>query len=166
MTSRLNQTLAGVVILLLCACALVGWFALRESDERQAAKSDQQRYGSVLQSATAETEAFINIDYREAQASIDAVAAGATGEFKKQYSEASEAVLEVLAQEQSVMEGEVVWAGVVSLDADSARVIAATSGTVANKASGGQPVARAFRLQLDLELVEGEWLTSNLEFVA
>ena len=39
------------------------------------------------------------------------------------------------------------------------------SGTVANKATEDEPVARNFRLQLDLELVDGEWLTSNLEFV-
>ena len=63
------------------------------------------------------------------------------------------------------MDGKVVWAGVVSLDEDSSRVIAATSGTVANKATQGEPVARNFRIQLDLELVDGEWLTSNLEFV-
>ena len=57
------------------------------------------------------------------------------------------------------------WAGVVSLDEDSARVIAATTGTVANTGTDNKPVARNFRLQLDLELVDGEWLTSNLEFV-
>lgn len=165
MTSRLNPTLLVVAILLLCACALGGVVVVREHGERTDAVAEQERYGDVLASATTVTEAFINIDYRKAQESIDAVAAGATGEFKDQYSEASDAVLEVLAQEESVMEGEVVWAGVVSLDADSARVIAATSGTVANRASQGKPVARAFRLQLDLQLVEGEWLTSNLEFV-
>jgi Mce-associated membrane protein len=166
MTSRLNPILYVVAILLLCACALGGFLVFGEHQDRVDARADQERYGDVLASATAETEAFINIDYREAQASIDAVAAGATGEFEDQYSEASEAVLQVLEQEQSVMEGEVVWAGVVSLDADSARVIAATTGTVANRASGGEPVARAFRIQLDLQLVEGRWLTSNLEFVA
>ena len=54
---------------------------------------------------------------------------------------------------------------VVSVDGDSATVIAATTGTVANKASQGEPVPRRFRVQLTLELVDGEWLTSNLEFV-
>jgi len=54
---------------------------------------------------------------------------------------------------------------VVSVDVDSASVIAATTGTVANKASQGEPVARSFRILLTLELVDGEWLTNNLEFV-
>jgi Mce-associated membrane protein len=165
MTSRLNPTLYVVATLLLCACALGGFRVLDERGDRADAKAEQERYGAVLASARTETEAFINIDYREAQESIDKVAAGATGEFKDQYTESVDSVIEVLEEAESVMDGEVRWAGVVSLDTDSARVIAATSGTVANKASGGEPIARNFRLLLDLELVDGAWLTSNLEFV-
>ena len=164
--TRLNLALYVGVVLLLCACALGGWLVVQERADRADAKAEQERYGAVLASARAETEAFINIDYREAQESIDKVAAGATGEFKEQYTESVDSVIEVLEQNQSVMDGEVVWAGVVSIDADSSRVIAATSGTVANTSTNGQPVARNFRIQLDLQLVDGEWLTSNLEFVA
>lgn len=162
---RLNPALYVAALLLLCACALGGYLVVQERVERSDAKAEQERYGDMLASARTETEAFINIDYREAQASIDKVAAGATGEFKKQYTESVDSVIEVLEQNESVMDGEVVWAGVVSIDADSGRVIAATSGTVANKATEGKPVARNFRIQLDLELVDGKWLTSNLEFV-
>ena len=162
---RLNPALYLAALLLLCASVLGGYLVVQERGERADDKRDQQRYGAVLASARAETEAFINIDYREARASIDKVAAGATGEFEKQYTESVDSVIEVLEQNESVMDGEVVWAGVVSIDADSSRVIAATSGTVANKATQGKPVARNFRIQLDLQLVDGEWLTSSLEFV-
>ena len=165
MSSR-NRLLYLVALLLACACIFGGVLVLRERADRADAKADQERYGAVLSSARAETEAFINIDYREAQSSIDKVAAGATGEFAKQYTESTDSVIEVLEQNESVMDGEVKWAGVVSVDGDSATVIAATTGTVANKASQGEPVARNFRVQLTLERVDGEWLTSNLEFVA
>ena len=80
--------------------------------------------------------------------------------------ESADSVIEVLEQNESVMDGEVEWAGVVSVDKDSATVIAATTGTVANKAyrrTSRSP--RNFRVKLTLELVDGEWLTSNLEFV-
>lgn len=164
MASR-NRLLYVVALLLACVCVVLAVLTVGERGDRAEAKESQERYGAVLASARAETEAFINIDYRTAQESIDKVAAGATGEFKKQYTESVDSVIEVLEQNQSVMDGEVVWAGVVSLDADSSRVIAATSGTVANLSTEGQPVARNFRIQLDLELVDGEWLTSNLEFV-
>lgn len=164
MASR-TRLLYVVALLLVCACVALGVLVVGERGDRADAEESQERYGAVLASARAETEAFINIDYQTAQASIDKVADGATGEFKKQYTESVDSVIEVLEQNESVMDGKVVWAGVVSIDADSSRVIAATSGTVANKATQGEPVARNFRIQLDLQLVDGEWLTSNLEFV-
>ncbi len=164
MASR-NRLLYVAALLLACVCVVLAVLMVGERGDRADAKESQERYGDVLASARTETEAFINIDYRTAQESIDAVAAGATGEFKKQYTDSVDSVIEVLEQNESVMDGTVVWAGVVSLDADSSRVIAATSGTVANKATQGEAVARNFRIQLDLELVDGEWLTSNLEFV-
>ncbi|WP_460716262.1 hypothetical protein [Nocardioides dilutus] len=164
MSSR-NRLLYAVAMLLACVCVLLGVLSFQARADRADARAEQERYGDVLASARAETEAFINIDYREPQASIDKVAAGATGEFKKQYTESADSVIEVLEQEESVMDGAVTWAGVVSVDADSASVIAATTGTVANKASQGEPVPRRFRILLSLELVDGEWLTSNLEFV-
>jgi Mce-associated membrane protein len=165
MSSR-NRLLYLTGLLLACACVFGGVLAFQARADRADAKAEQELYGDALASARAETEAFINIDYREAQSSIDKVAAGATGEFEKQYTESADSVIEVLEQNESVMDGEVKWAGVVSVDKDSATVIAATTGTVANKASQGEPIARNFRVKLTLELVDGEWLTSNLEFVA
>ena len=57
------------------------------------------------------------------------------------------------------------WAGVVDADSDSASVIVATTGTVANSSTGDKPVARQFRIKLDLVHEDGEWRTSNVEFV-
>ena len=44
-------------------------------------------------------------------------------------------------------------------------MIAATSGTVANRQTNNQPVARNFRLRLDLVREGGRWLTNDLQFV-
>lgn len=162
---RLDLALLLVVVLLALACAAGGVLVYREHDARQRAVTEQERYGAVLAAATAEAEAFINIRYDDAQESIDEVAAGATGSFKEQYTSSAGSVLEVLKQEKSIMDGEVVWAGVVDVDQDSATVIAATTGTVANVETGNQPVARNFRLQLDLVLEDGAWLTNDLQFV-
>jgi Mce-associated membrane protein len=63
------------------------------------------------------------------------------------------------------MDGHVDWAGVVDLAGDHATVIAATTGTVANRRTDGEAVAREFRLRLDLVHADGAWLTSDLEFV-
>lgn len=164
--SRLNLALYLAVLLMACTCVVGGVMSWRAHEERSADAAEQERYGEVLEAARAEAEAFINIRYDDAQASIDKVAEGATGEFREQYSSSTEGVIEVLQQNESVMEGEVLWAGVVDLDPDSATVIAATEGTVANKQTDNQPVVRNFRLKLTLVREDGRWLTSDLEFVS
>ena len=132
----------------------------------EAPDEEQQRFADVIDSATDEATAFVNIRYDDAQASIDAVTAGATGAFKEQYTKSTESVIKILEDNKSVMEGEVLWTGVVAIDADSATVAVATSGTVANKQTDNKPVARNFRLQMELVLEEGRWLTSDLQFVS
>jgi Mce-associated membrane protein len=107
---------------------------------------------------------LVNIDYRVPQAAIDAITAGATGEFKEQLDEGSGPLTEILEQGQATRAGEVVWAGVVAVDADSARVIVATAGSVTS-ADSDQSRAENFRMQFDLERVDGDWLTSKLEFI-
>jgi len=131
----------------------------------RAPAAEQQRYADILDAATAEATAFVNIRYDDARASIDAVMAGATGAFRDQYAKSTDGVIQVLTENKSVMTGKVLWTGVVAQDPDSATVIVATSGTVQNKQTGDQPVARYFRLQLQLVSEEGKWLTSDLQFV-
>ena len=162
---RLNIVLYVLALLLACACVFGGVLVYQAHQDRVRDAAEQERYGDVMHAAEGEVEAFINIDYTKAQESIDAVAAGATGDFKKQYDTSTDGVIDVLQKNQSVMDGTVLWAGVVNVDADSATVIAATSGTVANVSTANKPVARSFRLKLDLVRVDGVWLTDNLEFV-
>jgi Mce-associated membrane protein len=163
---RLNIALYVLALVVACACVVGGVVTWRTHGERSSDQAEQERYGDVLASATAEAEAFINIRYDEAQQSIDEVAAGATGEFREQYTSSTDGVIEVLEENRSIMDGEVLWAGVVDVDNDSATVIAATTGTVSNNQTDNEPVVRNFRLQLDLVLEDGRWLTRDLQFVS
>jgi Mce-associated membrane protein len=58
----------------------------------------------------------------------------------------------------------VLEAGVVSMDEDSATVVVVADSQVTNK-STDEPQPRHYRLQLDLVLEDGRWLTSDLQFV-
>jgi Mce-associated membrane protein len=155
------------VLALLLGCAVVfgGVLAHQEHQDRQRAAAEQERYGDVLAAARKEIEAFVNIDYTKAQESIDAVAGGATGDFAKQYDTSTKDVVKILTKAKSVMKGKVLWAGVVDADSDSASVIVATSGTVQNTSTGDKPVARQFRIKVDLVRKDDAWKTSNVEFV-
>jgi Mce-associated membrane protein len=160
------QIALGVLALLLLAGAVVGGvYVVRERQDREQATADQDRYGDVLAAARKEIEAFVNVDYRDAQKSIDAVKAGATGDFAKEYDSSTKDVVAILTRAKSVMDGEVLWAGVVDADQDSATVIVATTGTVSNTQTDNKPVARQFRIKVDLVREDGEWKTSNVEFV-
>ena len=166
-----------VVVLATAALAVVAAVRLVQDDGptelpkagevqlKLSSRTVQERYADVIASASKEATAFVNIRYDDAQGSIDKVMAGATGEFRDQYAKSTDSVIEVLEQNKSIMTGEVLWSGVVAQDPDSATVIIATSGTVQNKQTGDEPVARFFRLQLQLVSEKGKWLTSDLQFV-
>jgi Mce-associated membrane protein len=127
---------------------------------------EQERFGDIITSATTVATAFVNIRFDDAEASIEKVKAGATGAFRKQYEKSTGGVIDVVKQNKSVMTGEVLWTGVVNADEDSATVIVATTGTVANNQTKGKPSVRNFRLQLQLVREDDAWLTSDLQFVA
>lgn len=164
--ARLNLWLALAALLLLVVAVVGGVFTWQARQQEDRTAAQQRAYGQVMSAARQEAEAFINIRYDDAKSSMDAVAAGATGKFKDQYASSADGMETVLTQNKSVMQGRVVWTGVVSLDQDSATVLAATTGTVANVSTGNQPVARNFRLQIQLVKVGGRWLTSDLQWVS
>ena len=130
----------------------------------QDARAEDERRRDVLRAATAEVVAFTTLDYRDIEPSVDRVLAGATGDFKEQF-EASRSQLEQLSRDnESVSEGRVLKAGVVSMDEDSATVVVVADSQVTNK-STDEPQPRHYRLQLDLVLEGDRWLTSDLQFV-
>ena len=150
--------LLGVVVLALVVGAAVLF------PRWQDARAEQAGYDAALRAATAEVIAFTTLDYRNIDPSIDRVLAGATGDFKKQFEGSREQLVTLSKQNESVSEGRVLRAGVVSMDADSARVIVVADSSVTNvNAPEAQP--RHYRLQLDLVRRGDRWLTSDLEFV-
>jgi Mce-associated membrane protein len=127
---------------------------------------EQDRTAAVIEAATKMANAFLNLDYKNVDASTEAVISLATGPFKSQYEKSAKDLALVASRAKSVQKGEVVWAGVVAADKDSATVIVASSGSVANKTTKFKAVPRNYRLQLDLANEDGAWLTNDLQFVS
>ena len=175
----LNATLY-VVVLVAAALLVVAAVRVFQDDEPtpttlpvrgvvgldEASNGEQQRYADVLAAATKEATAFINIRYDDTQTAIDAVKAGATGDFRDQYDKSTAALVKLLQQYKSVRTGQVLWSGVVAQDPDSATVILATTGTVENASTGDKPFSENYRIQMQLVLEKGRWLTSDLQFVS
>lgn len=160
-----NRLLSVLVALLLVLVVLGGALVWRTRGDRADALVREQRYGAVLAAADAEVTAFVNVRYDRASRSIDAVAAGATGAFRKHYVRSSRHLITVLRRHRSSLSGRVVWSGVVDVAPDRATVIAATAGTVSNTGTHGHRVPRPFRLRVSLVRQGGRWLTSDIQFV-
>lgn len=160
-----NRWLTMLVVLLLLVAALGAALSWRTHADRADAATRQERYGEVLAAANREVTAFVNMRYDRAAESVDAVAAGATGEFRDHYVRSARKVIRVLQRNRSLMTGRVVWSGVSAVSPERATVIVATTGTVSNNRTDGAPRPRAFRFRVALELVGGRWLTSDIEFV-
>lgn len=163
--STANRWLATLVVVLALVAGLGAALTWRTHSDRADDATRQERYGAVLAAADSEVTAFVNMHYERASKSVDAVAAGATGDFRDHYVRSAAKVIRVLERNRSTMTGHVVWSGVTAISPTRATVIAATSGTVSNTRTGGAHEARDFRFRMTLAHEHGRWLTSNIEFV-
>jgi Mce-associated membrane protein len=159
-----SRWLAALVALLLLLALVGAALVWRTHGDRADARVVQERYGEVLAAADREVTAFVNLRYDRPE-SLDAVAAGATGDFRARYLRSSPQVARVLARHRSVSTGHVVWSGVSALSPDRATVIAATTGTVSNDRTHGTEQPRDFRFRVTLVRDGDRWLTENLQFV-
>ena len=163
--STTKRWLTLLVVVLAVAAAYGAALSWQTHGARADAATRQDRYGQAMRAAGTEVTAFVNMRHDRAQESVDAVAAGATGDFRAHYVSSADQVIRAMKRSRSTMTGHVVWSGVSDLSPTQATVIVATSGTVANRRTGGRQEAREFRFQVSLLRVGGRWLTSDLQFV-
>ncbi|MFJ8464801.1 hypothetical protein [Streptomyces swartbergensis] len=151
---------AGLVAATVVTTALTLWLTFGLYEQRAA---DQRRQG-ILAAARQSALNFTSLDYRHYDRDSANVLAGATGEFRKQFTAQTDQLTKLVAQNKSVSEGQVLEAGIVRSDEDSARVLVVADSKVTNTAVP-EGEARTYRLQLDLVHKDGRWLTSDVEFV-
>lgn len=149
--------LAAALVLVSAAVAFVGY---RVHQENLNSSRDQD----VLAAARQEALNFISIDYQNFDQDTQNVLSGATGDFKQQFSDESSTLKTLVNQNKAISSGQVLQAGVVSSSASAARVLIVADATVANTAAPSGQV-RNYRLQMDLVDQNGQWLTSDIQFV-
>lgn len=151
--------LAVVLVALLVAIGVVATSRSAVDDDL----TDAQR--EVATAARTEALAFLTVDHTDMDPLIDAVLAGATGDFKQQYESQRDRLTSEAIRTEATSTAEVVALGVGDMDDDSATVLVAANSTVTSSITGSDGQVRYYRIRLDL-VREGErWLTSNIEFV-
>ncbi|MDI9884395.1 hypothetical protein QMZ92_08255 [Streptomyces sp. HNM0645] len=136
------------------------WLGYRVHEQR----AGEERRQDILAAARRSALNFTSLDYRHYERDSANVLKGATGDFKEQFAAQTAELTKLVAANKSVSEGQVLEAGVARADERTARVLVVADSKVTNSAAPeGQ--SRTYRLQLDLVLEGGRWLTSNVEFV-
>jgi Mce-associated membrane protein len=147
---------------LVTGAALVGTGVVAPKIAAAGARDD--RRVEVLHAARQQAVNFTTLDYRHLDRDLGRVLAGSTGDFRKQFRAGTKNLTELVTANKAVSAGEVLEAGVVSSDADSARVLVVADSTVVNRANP-KGEKRHYRIQLDLVRRQGSWLVSDLTFV-
>jgi Mce-associated membrane protein len=151
---------------LLAVVCVVGAVQVAQArDTRAQAATHQMRYAAVLDAASLESTAFVNVSHDSARADLARIAAGATGPLKDRYTSSADRFVRALRRDRTVTEGSVEWSAVVSLEETRATVIVATTGTRADRRTKGEAVSRNLRLRLELVLQDGHWLTSDIRYL-
>ncbi|MGW0701721.1 hypothetical protein ACWD0A_20870 [Streptomyces sp. NPDC002867] len=153
-------TAAALAVGTVVVTALSGWLCVEVYEQRV----ETQRQQDILAAARQSALNFTSLDYRHYERDSANVLKGATGDFKEQFTAQTAELTKLVAANKSVSQGQVLEAGIARADERSARVLVVADSKVTNTAAPeGQ--ARTYRLQLDLVLESGRWLTSNVEFV-
>ncbi len=159
--SRALLLALGAVTVVLALLAVVLVVQLRGYSQTGSARQ------AALVAARQSALNLTSIDTREFDADIKRVADGSTGAFLADFQMRVKdpAFRSALVDSKVVSEGKVLEAGLVRSDARNATALVIVDSTVQNTAA---PEGRAntYRMQLELELRDGRWLTSSLEFVA
>ncbi|WP_405603368.1 hypothetical protein OG741_31275 [Streptomyces sp. NBC_01410] len=155
-----RATAAALVVATVVTTALSGWLCVQVYEQR----AEAQRHQEILAAARQSALNFTSLDYRHYAQDSENVLKGATGDFKEQFSGQTTELTKLVAANKSISQGQVLEAGITRSDERTARVLVVADSKVTNTAApGGQ--ARTYRLQLDLVLENGRWLTSDVEFV-
>ena len=160
-TPRVRLALAAALAVLVVA-GLIGGGLLgrRVLSERRSATAGEDAVAAATQLAVNFTTLDYRSFYRDAQRVLD----GATGTFKQEFSAQTDQLGQLVRTNKAVSKGKVISAGLVSHDADSARVLLVVDADVTNTAAT-TPVARHYRMQVDLTRSGEQWLTDQLQFV-
>ncbi len=151
--------LLGVAIVVVLA-TLVGWYGFRVHQAHQA----QAQRSLLLQAARQAAMNLTTIDWQHADADVQRILDGATGQFHDDFASRSGPFVDVVKKAKSITVGTVTEAGLESETADTAQALVAVTVTTSN-AGTTQPEPRGWRLRVFVQEVGDQAKVSNVEFV-
>ena len=158
-TAHVLRAVLGVLVAAVTAVAVLQILEWGDAQAREQARED------VVAAAEEEVLGLITISARTTDEDLEALIAGATASFREDLRAQADRLRQEVVDNEVEATGEVVSAGIASLDEERATVLVAALGTVDNRNASG-PEPRSYRLEVQLDRVDGDWLVSALRFVA
>lgn len=149
----------GLVVVVALA-GLAGCLGFRAYQSHQAA--EQRKL--FLQVGRQGALNLTTIDFHRADADVQRILDGATGEFYDNFSQRSRPFIDLVTRAQSVSVGTVTEAGLEPQSGDDARVLVAVMVKTSN-AGAAEQEPRLWRMRLSVQKVGNEAKVSNVEFV-
>jgi Mce-associated membrane protein len=158
-TAIVLSALSVVLVAASVTFGLLGLSHQRDTDDLRDARE------AALTAARQEIVNLDSLDHSTIDRDLKRVLDGATGAFKDQFSRAQGDLKTLTVQRKSVSTGNVLYAGIVRADTDTATVLIAADRTVRDSTDTAGSVAHD-RWRVDLEKHGGRWLVSDLQPVA
>ncbi|MFZ1177486.1 MAG: mammalian cell entry protein [Mycobacterium sp.] len=148
------------LVFVVALTGLVGWTGFRAYQAHQA----QEQRKLFLQTGRQGALNLTTIDFREADADVQRILDGATGQLYDNFSKRSQPFIDVVLRTQSKSVGTVTEAAVESESGEQAQVLVAVTVNTSN-AGAAQQEPHAWRMRLLVQKVGGVAKVSNVEFV-
>jgi Mce-associated membrane protein len=156
--SALATALVAAVLVLAVAAAVTFGVLLQQ-------RAATDRAGAqALATAKAYAVTVTSYDYQNLDRNFADVLDGATGEFKDQYSGASQTLRQLIANAKATAKGTVLGAGIQSESADQVEVVVFVDQSISNAATA-QPRIDRNRVIMTLTPHDGRWLVGKLELM-
>lgn len=161
--TRISADRLALIIGLVVVVALAGLAGCLGFRTYQSHQADEQRK-LFLQVGRQGALNLTTIDFHRADADVQRILDGATGEFYDNFSQRSRPFIDLVTRAQSVSVGTVTEAGLEPQSGDDARVLVAVMVKTSN-AGAAEQEPRLWRMRLSVQKVGNEAKVSNVEFV-
>lgn len=159
-SAALRAALLFGVTVVVALSVLLGWVGFRGDQARQ----EDSRRSQLLQAARESAVNLTTIDWKRAEADVQRIMDGATGEFYDDFMQRAEPFIDVVKKYRSVSVGTVAEAALESESGEQAQALVSVTVDTTNP-DGSEQVPRAWRLRISVQRVGDEFKVSNVEFV-
>ncbi|MFD6199713.1 Mce protein [Mycobacteriaceae bacterium NPDC060252] len=178
----LASLMVGVAVVALCACGLLAWkrlhdgpilaaqreMAAQEHDELNRDRQIREFREQARDAAESVTVILTSVDSGNVDENFAQILERCTGELKDEFTKGSVQLRQLLIDNKASAAGKVVASAVQSDTADkpekSVVILLAVDQSITNSVRPDPRIDRS-RMKMTMELVDGRWLASKLEYI-